>query len=192
MKEKAEQFARVGKQVIESDPMLDENVRRPISPAAAKIKDDMVQQAREAVLRKIARHAGLVIYYHGHCLLCRIQAKTLQLLSLEYGFELIPVSTDGHLIRELPDSRVQRSPPASLKILTYPALFMMKPPDNIALVRQCVTSFTELTARLIEVAYRQGLINSSDYNSTRITGAPVLPDSEYYETTFFQKGIKET
>ena len=51
VKEKAERFARIGKQVIESDPMLDENVRRTISPAAAKIQDDIAYQAKEQVLK---------------------------------------------------------------------------------------------------------------------------------------------
>ena len=88
VKKKAEQFARVGKQVIESDPMLDENVRRPISPAAAKIKDDIAYQARESVLRKIAKKTGLVFYYRGSCQLCHLQAQTVLLLRELYSFEL--------------------------------------------------------------------------------------------------------
>ena len=94
VKEKSERFARVGKQVIESAPMLDENVRRPISPAAAKIKDDMAHQAKEAVLRKIVQTAGLVLYYKGNCPLCNLQAQAVLLMKVLYGFELIPISTD--------------------------------------------------------------------------------------------------
>jgi conjugal transfer pilus assembly protein TraF len=169
VKEKAERFAHIGKQIIESDPMLDENVRRPISPAAAKIKDDMAYKAREWVLRKIARIAGLVFYYQGNCKLCHIQARTVQFLSMEYGFELIPVSTDGQLIPELPDSRTERSPPSTLNILTYPALFLMQPPNNIVLLRQGTTSLTALTERLVDVAYQQGCINKNEYQKTRIT-----------------------
>ena len=169
VKEKAERFAHVGKQIIESDPMLDENVRRPISPAAAKIKDDMAYKARELVLRKIARIAGLVFYYRGHCKLCLIQARTVLLLSMEYGFELIPISIDGQLIPELPDSRIEHSPPSNLNILTYPALFLMHPPNNIVLIRQGTTSLTALTERLVDVAYQQGWIGKSEYLKTRIT-----------------------
>ena len=169
VKEKAERFARVGKQVIESDPMLDENVRRPISPAAAKIKDDMAYQAREAVLKKIAKKAGLVFYYRGNCSLCHVQARTISLLSMEYGFELIPISTDGHPIPELPNSRTEHSPPPTLNILTYPALFLMQPPENIVLIRQGAISFTALTERLVEVAFQQGWIDKNEYLKTRIT-----------------------
>ncbi|WP_252180387.1 conjugal transfer protein TraF [Endozoicomonas sp. 4G] len=169
IKEKAERFAYVGKQVIEGDPMLDENVRRPISPAAAKIRDDTAYKAREIILRKIARMAGLVFFYQGSCRLCHIQARTVQLLSMEYGFELIPISTDGQLIPELPNSRTERSPPASLNIATYPALFLMQPPDNIVLIRQGATSLTALAERLVDVAYQQGWINKDEYQKTRIT-----------------------
>ena len=176
VKEKAERFAHVGKQVIEGDPMLDENVRRPISPAAAKIKDDMAYKAREWVLRKIARIAGLVFYYQGNCRLCHIQARTVQYLSMEYGFELIPISTDGQLIPELPDSRIERHPSSALNILTYPALFLMQPPDNIVLIRQGVSSLTSLTGRLVDVAYEQGWLDKKDYANTRITESLPLPD----------------
>ncbi|WP_161787347.1 conjugal transfer protein TraF [Endozoicomonas numazuensis] len=169
IKEKAERFAYVGKQVIEGDPMLDENVRRPISPAAAKIKDDTAYKAREIILKKIARIAGLVFYYQGSCRLCHIQARTVQLLSMEYGFELIPISTDGQLIPELQNSRTERSPPASLNIVTYPALFLMQPPDNIVLIRQGSTSLTALAERLVDVAYQQGWINKGEYQKTRIS-----------------------
>ncbi|MCW7553332.1 conjugal transfer protein TraF [Endozoicomonas gorgoniicola] len=60
--------------------------------------------AREAVLKKIAKKAGLIFYYRGNCSLCHVQARTISLLSMEYGFELIPISTDGHPIPELPNS----------------------------------------------------------------------------------------
>ena len=168
VKEKAEQFARVGKLVIESDPMLDENVRRPISPAAAKIKDDMAYRAREAVLKKIARVAGLLFYYQGHCDLCRLQAQTVALFRELYDFKLIPVSTDGFVLSGLPDSRVETMPHPKLNIRTYPALFLMQPPDNIVLLRQGTSSFTALTERMVNIAFEQGWIDQQEYQNTRI------------------------
>ena len=166
VKEKGEQFARVGKQVIESDPMLDENVRRPISPAAAKIKDDMAHQAKEEVLRKIAKIAGLVFYYRGNCKLCHLQAQSVLLMKELYGFELIPFSTDGLLMPSLPDSRIERSPHPRLNILAYPALFLMQPPDNIVLLRQGGISFTELGERIIAVSAEQEWISKQEFHST--------------------------
>ena len=136
VKEKSEQFARVGKQVIESDPMLDENVRRPISPAAAKIKDDMAHQAKEVTLKKIAKIAGLVFYYRGNCKLCHLQTQSVLLMRELYGFEVIPFSTDGIVIPQMPDSRIEREPSPKLNIQAYPALYLMQPPDNIVLLRQ--------------------------------------------------------
>ncbi len=168
VKEKAERFARIGKQVIESDPMLDENVRRPISPAAAKVRDDMASQARESVLRKIAKKAGLVFYYQGNCRLCHLQAQTVLLFNRHYAFELIPISTDGSIIPSLPESRIERAPPPALNIQAYPALFLMQPPDNIVLLRQGVSSFTELGERIIDVALKQGWIEQDEYQKTRI------------------------
>ena len=168
VKEKAEQFARVGKQVIESDPMLDENVRRPISPAAAKIKDDMAYQAKEQVLKKIAKKAGIVFYYQGSCKLCHLKAKTIQLFQHSYGFEIISFSVDGIVIPDLHDSRIDKSPHSKLNIQAYPALFLMRPPDSIVLLRQGAISFTELMDRIIDAAFEQEWIDSNEYQKTRI------------------------
>ncbi len=168
IKEKAERFARVGKQVIESDPLLDENVRRPIPPAAAKISDDMVQHAREQVLRKIAKIAGLVFYYQGRCRLCQLQAQTLMALNQQYSFKLISFSTDGEFIPDLPDSRIDRQPNPTLNIQTYPALFLMKPPDEIIPLRQGVSSYIDLHNRIVDAAHEAQWISKQDYKSTLI------------------------
>ena len=176
VKEKAERFAHVGKQVIESDPMLDENVRRPISPAAAKITDDMAYKARELVLRKIARKVGLVFYYQGNCKLCLLQAQTVELLRAQYDFKLIPVSTDGIVIPSLLDSRIETTPHPKLNIQTYPALFLMQPPDNIVLLRQGSSSFTTLTERMVDVAFEKGWISQHEYQTTRINQEIRIPD----------------
>ncbi|WP_051786597.1 conjugal transfer protein TraF, partial [Endozoicomonas numazuensis] len=168
VKEKAERFSRIGKQVMESDPMLDENVRRPISPAAAKINDDMVQHAREQVLQKIAKVAGVVFYYQGKCRLCHLQAQTLMALSQQYGFKLISFSTDGELIPDLADSRIERQPNPTLNIQTYPALFLMKPPNEIIQLRQGVSSYIDLHNRILDAAHEAQWISEQDYKSTLI------------------------
>ncbi len=172
VKEKGEQFARVGKQVIESDPMLDENVRRPISPAAARIKDDMAHQAKEAALKKVAKIAGLVFYYRGNCKLCHLQAQSVQLMKELYGFELFPFSTDGILIPQLSDSRIELSPHPALNIQAYPALYLMQPPDNIVLLRQGGLSFTDLGDRIISVSAQQKWISQQEFSNTNINFEP--------------------
>ncbi len=165
VKEKAERFARVGKRVIESDPMLDENVRRPISPAAAKIKDDIAHQAKEAALKDLAKQTGLIFYYQGSCRLCRLQAQTIKLMQQIYGFQVIAVSTDRLIMPEFPDSRVETLIAPELNIRSYPALFIAHPPNNIHLLRQGVISFMGLIERVLVVAYEQGWITPKQFNS---------------------------
>ena len=186
VKEKSEQFARVGKQVIESDPMLDENVRRPISPAAAKIKDDMAHQAKEETLKEIAKIAGLVFYYRGNCKLCHLQAQSVLLMKELYGFGVIPFSTDGILIPQLPDSRIELSPHPALNIQAYPALYLMQPPDNIVLLRQGGVSFTELSDRIVSVAFEYSWISQQNYNQTQIVNPISNPGSSVLPTRLFE------
>ena len=169
VKEKAERFARIGKQVIESDPMLDENARRPISPAAAKIQDDIAYQAKELVLKDIAKVSGLVFYYQGRCRLCQLQVKTLQAFSDQYGFTIIPISTDGILLPAFNSSKIEPSPPDALNIVRYPALFLMRPPDEIVLIRQGNLSLMELAEQVLQAAEQHQWITSEQFKQTRIT-----------------------
>ncbi|MCW7552902.1 conjugal transfer protein TraF [Endozoicomonas gorgoniicola] len=169
VKEKAERFARIGKQVIESDPMLDENARRPISPAAAKIQDDIASQAKERVLKSIAKISGLVFYYQGNCRLCQLQVKTLQAFCNQYDFSLIPVSTDGVLLPEMGPSKIEPSPPETLNIVRYPALFLMRPPDDIIPLRQGILSLMELAEQVLQAAEQHHWITPEQFNKTRIT-----------------------
>ena len=169
VKEKAERFARVGKQIIESDPMLDENVRRPIAPAAAKHNDDRAFQAKEAALRHIAQQVGLLMYYRGRCHLCKLQAQTLLQLSGLYGFKVMAISTDGVRLSEYPGSKIDSHPPAQLGILSYPALFLLKPPDTLIPLRQGNLPLTTLLDQIIQLAADQHWISSSLFQQTRIT-----------------------
>ncbi|MGI9274466.1 MAG: conjugal transfer protein TraF, partial [Endozoicomonas sp.] len=86
--------------------------------------------------------------------------------------ELIPVSTDGELIPSLPDSRIERNPHPRLNIHAYPALYLMQPPDNIVLLRQGGSSFTELIDRMIDVAFAEGWLNEPLFSDTHISTQP--------------------
>ena len=188
VKEKAEQFSRVGKWVIESDPMLDENVRRPISPAAAKIKDDMAYQAKESLLKELAKNAGLVFYYQGRCRLCELQLRTLNQFCDHYGFTLVSISTDGVLLSGIKSNRVELQPPEKLKIVRYPALYLMRPPEHIVPIRQGNISLTELTEQIIQVATQYQWITQEQFNKTRITS-----EIEYHNpSSSLYKTIKQT
>lgn len=167
MKEKSERFAEVGQRVIHNDPLLDENVRRPLDPSSARVNDIHAYQAREAVLRQVAQRAGLLLYYQGRCTLCQHQAHAVQLLNRLYGFPLIPVTTDHVTLPEFPDSRHQAPPPV-LGIQAYPSLFLMEPPDTYLLLRQGASNFTDLADRIVTVAWERGWISEEDYQGTRI------------------------
>ncbi|MGI9273676.1 MAG: hypothetical protein ACR2PT_02295, partial [Endozoicomonas sp.] len=72
------------------------------------------------------------------------------------------------LIPSLPDSRIERNPHPRLNIHAYPALYLMQPPNNILLLRQGGSSFTELIDRMIDVAFAEGWLNLMEYQQSHI------------------------
>ncbi|MGI9273660.1 MAG: hypothetical protein ACR2PT_02215, partial [Endozoicomonas sp.] len=73
------------------------------------------------------------------------------------------------LIPSLPDSRIERNPHPRLNIHAYPALYLMQPPNNILLLRQGGSSFTDLAGTIVRVAYANNLISEQDYKLQQAT-----------------------
>ena len=56
--DKSEKFAQVTQQVVMSDPVLDENSRRPTATFGAFAMDDMATQGTEKAAKKLAETPG--------------------------------------------------------------------------------------------------------------------------------------
>ena len=68
--DKSEKFAQVTQQVVMSDPVLDENSRRPTATFGAFAMDDMATKGTENAAKKLAKSAGLWFFYASTCEFC--------------------------------------------------------------------------------------------------------------------------
>lgn len=95
MMDKAQRFTDVARHVVMSDPLLDENQRRPIATFAANEANYQAGIASEQALAAIAKQAGLLFFFRSDCRYCHIQAPLLALLEKRFGFKVYAVSLDG-------------------------------------------------------------------------------------------------
>lgn len=168
--DKSEKFAQVTQQVVMSDPVLDENSRRPTATFGAFAMDDKSTQGTDKAAKKLAETAGLWFFYASTCEFCIKEAGVLKGLMNAYGFKVLPIALDGLPLPggEFPDFTNDRGQAKKLGVETTPALFLVKPgPDGGAIqLGQGLLSGEEIVKRTITLAHLNNWLNEDEYNDT--------------------------
>jgi len=169
MLDKATKFTDVAKQVVMSDPMLDENTRRPLSTAAVNEANRESMLTTNKVLSSIAKKAGILFFFRSDCRYCEIEAPILSALENTFGFKVYAVSLDG---KPMPggfytDFHTDDGQAGMLGVVSTPAVFMLKPPSDIAPITQGVLAMDELVGRIIMAARTAGWIDEESFDKSR-------------------------
>jgi len=170
MLDKAQRFSEMVTRVVQFDPYLDQNTRRPIATFGAATASRQALESRREVLGKIARQAGIFFFFKSDCQHCEIQAPLLKSLKELYGFQVFPVSLDG---RPLPNDLFgrferDRGQARAMGVIKTPALFLGRPgTKEVLLLGQSSMARPQLEERIIEAAYEAGWITQSEYQATR-------------------------
>ena len=167
--DKAHRFTDVARQVVMADPFLDENQRRPIATFAANETNRLAGMASEQALMSVARQAGILFFFRSDCPYCHIQAPLLAVLEKRFGFKVYAVSLDG---RPMPgdlylDFHTDRGQANLLGVASTPAMFLMKPPDELLPLSQGALSLDDLTGRILVAAHESGWIDDAVFDATR-------------------------
>ena len=167
--DKANRFAEVAQQVVLTDPHLDEGARRPLASFAAAEVSAQASEARTAVVRSLAQQAGIWFFFRSDCPYCHLQAPVLKLLEQQYGFVVYPISVDGAPLPDSPFPEFARDTGQSqaLQVTTVPALYLVRPPQDVLPVGQGVLSLDQLVQRMLMAAAQAGWISPADYEQTR-------------------------
>lgn len=169
MMDKAQRFATVAQRVVMSDPRLDENNRRPLATFASNAANQMATQANEQAMSTISKQAGLLFFFRSDCHFCEAQAPLLTVLEQRFGFKIYPVSLDG---KPMPSGfykqfRSDTGQAKALGVMSTPALFLMKPPNEILPIAQGVVSLDDLTSRVLLSAKNAGWISDRLFSTAR-------------------------
>ena len=170
MLDKSQRFAEAVTRVVQFDPLLDQNTRRPIASFAGATSSRLALEARREVLKKIAGQAGIFFFFKSTCQHCEIQAPLLKNMMEMYGFKIFPVSVDGRPLqndlfggfeRDLGQAR-------AMGVIETPAMFLGRPGTReVLLLGQTTMARPQLEERIIEAALEAGWITQSEYQSTR-------------------------
>ena len=176
--DKSSRFAAATQRAVQLDPFLDEITQRPTATFAANLTNRQAGDNRDAVLRRIAKTAGVLFFFRSDCPYCEAQAPLLKLLEARYGFSVLPVSIDGAPSPDgtFPDFRQDRGQAQSLGVVSTPALFLARPPDNMVPLSQGLLSLAQLQERIVVAAVEAGWISEREYTRTRPVTADLMLD----------------
>lgn len=175
MLDKAETFSGVMRKVSTEDPVINENVRQPGSTFGYHAANDFAREGKGAALNKLKKTVGVWFFFDSTCRYCAVQAPVIEELKNDYGFSVMAISRDG---APLPNGYFKNfvtdaGQAARLGIEVTPAIVIVRPPDQMAVVGQGLMARDELLDRIIEVAGENKWLSDDEFQDTK-TSKPVL------------------
>ena len=165
----SERFALAAQRVVMSDPVLDENSRRPQSVFGANVVDEQADAASERVLEAIADEAGLWYFYRSDCPYCAAQSPVLENLARKVDMAIMAIAldnaplVDGHF----PDWTPNAGQAEMLEVRATPTIYLVRPPGEFLLIAEGVMAESMLRERMIQQAHMAGWISDDLFESTR-------------------------
>jgi conjugal transfer pilus assembly protein TraF len=165
----AERFAQVAQRVVISDPGLDENARRPISSYGGQVFDQVARDETLRVATQIAAKAGVWYFFRSDCPYCQAENPVLARLQRRIGLAVLPISLDGRAMSnsEFPRFVPDRGHARQLGVTATPTLYLVREPQQFALLSEGLVTDDELLTRMVLAAHEAGWITDEEFNSTQ-------------------------
>ena len=163
MLDMATNFADQSQKVIQNDPMLDANVRFPISTMARQSALFQIDKAKEAIIKDLTKKGGIWFFFDSKCRFCESQFKVIKLLEEKYGIETRYISLDGGIIKGMNrnkilfDRNTERARQFGVKVT--PATFLALPPDKSALISHGASALSDLEEKIVTVAIDMKIVS---------------------------------
>lgn len=175
MLDKADRFATAAKQVVLTDPLLDENNRFPYATAARTNVLKLQGEAKREALKYLAGKAGLWFFFDSKCAYCSMQTNVVKHLAVDYGFTVKAISLDGKKLEgfDMPFVRDQGQF-KTLNLTLTPTLVLAVPPKTFLVISQGVLAESDADERLLTAAASQKLLPEEISRQVDVFGNGVL------------------
>lgn len=168
--DKSEQFAKNWQQVALSDPLLDENNRFPTATFGRRTRRLRDEEEQNRRLEWLSENVGFFYFHDQNCDYCIQQLPVLEQLKSDYGFEIYGISVDG---KELDSDNIPSYPDdghaVKFRVQTVPAVVMVWPPDNAAIISQSIIARDQFVTRAVNVSQMHDVLTEEVDRSLGIT-----------------------
>ena len=171
--DKAEKFAIMSQQVAMINPDLDESYDNPTTTFARKARLNAQGGEQTRVLGELAQRVGIYYFYRSDCEYCAKQNMTLQALTRDHGYNIMPIAIDHRPLADgsYPDWVPDRGQAKLLNVTVTPTLYLFHPPNEVAFLSAGLQTEGQLTKRILQVSEANGWL-SKDEMERAMRGLP--------------------
>jgi len=113
----------------------------------------------EKSIRDIRDDAGLIFVYDESCPFSKREVPVVTEFKAKHGFEILPVTMDGGIFPEFPDTRLDNGISTTLGVKTVPAIFIAFPDQGrIDLLSSSFISLVDLENRIYRYLVSENLL----------------------------------
>jgi conjugal transfer pilus assembly protein TraF len=156
--DKSQLYAEKARQVVNSDPLLDENNRVPLSTYAKATFLNGIEKGRSAALDHLSKVGGIWVFFDSKCSYCKAQMYSVQQLAKNYGFFVKYISIDGSGMPGLETFVKDNGHAKLLQLRLTPTTVFVVPPSGYFVVSQGLMAEEQLGDRIVFAADSQNLL----------------------------------
>ncbi len=146
-------FSGVWKKVLLENPSLDYSLVHPTNTLARRVDLDNQHKLEEEAIARFAKDGGLFFFYSSSCIYCRKFAPMLKNFSTKYRINIIPITLDGGVLPEFPNSKIDKGQAAKFNITIEPSLYAVNPYTGKAYpISHGVISEYDLRKRILDIS----------------------------------------
>jgi len=168
--DRSQDFQRMGQQVIQGDPYLDEIANSPTASGGKQLLAKKADKAKVDLIKTISTRAGLFFFYKEDCSLCEEQGQIVDAFVRLKGFDAKAISMDGTALKSglFPNYSIDSGQAKLLNIKTFPALYLVNKEGTIAPVGQGFMAGSQVMNRILVAAKRHKWVTDDEVAKTQI------------------------
>lgn len=153
----SQKFSSLWMQNLLQNPELDATVKHPVTQFGIHLKKEDDQLKLETRVKSLSQHYGLFFIYQGNCTFCQGMAGVVKQLSEKYGWKVLGISQDGHVLPEFPESKRDNGISQAWGIKGVPAVFVVNPEtEQVIPIGHGLISLEQLERNLILQLFKKG------------------------------------
>ena len=121
------QFSDQWQQVLLENPALNYRLTHPVNHLGSTLYQELKQAHMHDAVNQFRAHLGLFFFYRGNCPYCHRFAPILKQFSDLTHIVVLPITLDGQVLKEFPQSVRNNGAAETFQVSRVPAIFAVDP-----------------------------------------------------------------
>lgn len=130
--DRGEEVVSAWEKAILENPELNYSLKYPTNNVALRVFQEEESKQKDKSIKLFSEKMGLFFFYRSNCPYCHRFAPILKDFAERYGLTVIPITVDGGVLPEFPNSKMDSGQAKQFNITKFPSVFAVNPYTNKA------------------------------------------------------------